>query len=193
MKTISYLLVGILLLVSCRQLPDFFKTSRKSRSPGPSLPGTYELIIYKGIDHLGRIHYPYNEKVKGIAIFDETEKFVIQLYDATRPYLSNSDPFFCSDPEIRIAFLSEKSFFGHYQFDGDTIALRFEGANLPNLTNKVEKRYYELQGDSLLIIGPARMHNGISLAEHSTWIRCRAKDENSRISFGSKLKRKFSK
>jgi hypothetical protein len=108
--------------------------------------------------------------VKGFAMFDSKNKFSIQIYDANRPRLSNNDPFFCSDPEIRIAFLSEQTSFGTCQISNDSIVFMIDAANLPNLTGKLDKRYFELHGDTMLLIAPYRRLNGILLSEYSIWV-----------------------
>jgi hypothetical protein len=170
MKTVYLLYFWALLFSSCNYLPDLLKPTKKTIESA-SIEGSWELIIYKGVDPSGRIHYPYDKDVQGFAMFDKENKFSLQVYDATRPRLSNNDPFFCSDPEIRIAFLSERSCFGTYQMRGDSILFHIDAANLPNLSGEIEKRYFELRGDTLLLIAPSRRLNGVFLAEHSVWIK----------------------
>jgi hypothetical protein len=169
MKTIYLLCFWALFFYSCDYLPDFLKPAKKT-TDAVSIYGSWELISYKGIDPSGRVHYPYGKDVKGLAVFDKNNKFSLQLYDATRPRLSNNDPFFCSDPEIRIAFLSEQSCFGMYQMRDDSVLFQIDAANLQNLSGDIEKRYCKIKGDTLLLISPGRRLNGVFLAEHSIWI-----------------------
>jgi hypothetical protein len=171
MKYVILLCITAILLTGCNFRREF-KTTKKIETASP-IVGSYELLIYKGIDPSGRIHYPYDKKVKGFATFDQQNNFSIQLYDATRPTLSNNDPFFCNDPEIRIAFLSARSCFGTYQITKDKIIFSIAAANLPNLSGHNDLRYFELHGDTLLLIAPGRRLNGIQLAEHSIWLRKR--------------------
>lgn len=171
MKTIYLLFFWALLFSSCDYLPDFLNPSKKVIETESSILGSWELLSFKGIDPSGRIHYPYDKDVKGFAMFDSKNKFSMHVYDATRPRLSNNDPFFCSDPEIRIAFLSEQSFFGMYQIHRDSILFRIDAANLPNLSGRIEKRYFELHGDTLLLVAPGRRFNGVFLAEYSIWMQ----------------------
>ena len=170
MKTLTLLVVWALLLSSCKYAPEFLK-SRQKAVEGPSITGSYHLLIYKGIDPTGRIHYPYDIEVKGFALFDNEGNYSLQLYDANRPRLSNSDPFFCSDAEIRIAFLSELSSYGNYQVQGDSIYFQPEAAHLQNLTGKTVKKYFEMHGDTLLMNAPGHRFNGVFLAEQSVWVR----------------------
>lgn len=170
MKTLILLYFWALFFTSCNYLPDSFQTLKRSADK-PSIVGSWKLLSYKGIDPSGRVHYPYNKDVKGYAVFDTENQFSLQLYDATRPRLSNNDPFFCSDPEIRIAFLSERSCFGTYQIMRDSILFHIDAANLPNLSGFTEKQYFELHGDTLLLIASYRRLNGIFLANQSIWIK----------------------
>ncbi len=170
MKTIYLLFLWVLLFTSCKYFPDFLK-NRKKGNDEPSLLGSFELLSYKGVDPSGLIHYPYDKEVKGFAVFDVNDNYSVQLYDANRPQLSNSDPFYCSNPEIRIAFLSERSSFGGYQVQGDSVLFRIEAAHIPNLEGKTEKRYFEMRGDTLLMIAAGHRLNGIFLVEHSVWVK----------------------
>lgn len=174
MKTYSLLFLWVLLFNSCKYFPDFLKNRQKTVEE-PSLVGSFELLSYKGVDPSGRVHYPYDKEVNGFAVFDENNNYAVQLYDANRPPLSNSDPFFCSNPEIRIAFLSERSSYGDYEVQGDSVLFRIEAAHLPNLEGKTEKRYFKMHGDTLLTIAPGHRLNGIFLSEHSIWIRAAEK------------------
>ena len=175
MKTITLLCAGALLFTSCKYFPDFLKPRKKDMDT-PSLIGSFELLSYKGVDPSGRVHYPYDKEVKGFAVFDENENYVFLLYDANRPALSNSDPFFCSNSEIRIAFLSERSSFGSYEVEGDSVLFKIEAAHLPNLEGKTEKRYFEMHSDTLLIIAPGRRLNGVFIREQSIWIKSAQKE-----------------
>lgn len=167
---ITYLLCfWAFFISSCEYLPKSIINPEKNTFE-QSVVGSWELLSFKGVTPSGRVHYPYDTEVKGIAFFTDENNFSIQLYDATRPRLSNKDPFFCSDPEIRIAFLSERSCFGNYEVSIDSIHFYINGANLPNLSGIKETRYYELHGDTMLLVSPIRRLNGILLAEHSIWI-----------------------
>jgi len=133
--------------------------------------GSWDLLFLKGFDPSGRIHYPYDKNIKGFAVFDKQNNFTIQYYDATRTRMSKSDPFYCSDAEIRIAFLSGASFFGNYHLSGDSLILNVKAASNPNMNSYSETRLYELRGDTLLMKAPAKKLNGILLQEHSVWRR----------------------
>lgn len=175
MKTVSILCLCALLCASCKYFPDFLKNRNKGIEE-ISIIGSFELMNYKGVDSSGRVHYPYEKEVKGFAVFDENSNYSFQLYNANRPPLSNADPFFCSNPEIRIAFLSERSSYGNYEIQGDSFLFRIEAAHLPNLEGKIEKRYFEMHGDTLLIIAPGRKLNGVFMREQSIWIRSAEKN-----------------
>ncbi|MBA7556108.1 hypothetical protein ES705_48806 [subsurface metagenome] len=129
------------------------------------------MLVLKGEDPDGHFHYPYDEDVKGFAVFDRDYNFSLQFYDATRPGLRYNDPFFCTNPEIRIAFLSGSSFFGKYRLFKDSIGMNITASLNPNLSGRQETRYYKIQGDTMLMISPVRQMNGVDLIEHSIWLK----------------------
>ena len=166
-KTISLLL--ILLLGACKYLP-------KLKQPGEpqvinQMAGTWTLITLKGEDLTGRIHYPYDEEVKGQAVFTKGMNFSIQYYDATRPALSQRDPYFCTDPEIRIAYLSANACFGTYEQKGDSLTLKISDAVNPSMGEQVCKCTLQFRGDTMLLISPLKKLNGVLMAEHAIWLR----------------------
>ncbi len=169
MRPTIFILLFCIIVAGCNLLPQ--RQPAKKIVIAPEITGSWKLLFLKGIDSSGRIHYPYDREIEGIAFFDSQHNFAIQYYDANRTALSNRDPYYCSDAEIRIAFLSGASFFGNYNISGDTLILNIRASGNPNMNFKREKRYYELRGDSLLIVAPARKLNGVIMQEHSIWKR----------------------
>lgn len=163
------ILTLFIVLSSCNLLPK--KQPAKKIEIAPEIVGSWELIYLKGIDPAGQIHYPYDKNVEGFAVFDKQHNFSIQYYDASRSGMSHADPFYCSDAEIRIAFLSGVSFFGNYKLKGDSLQLNIKAAGNPNLNYRKENGLIELRGDTLLLITPPQKLNGIYLQEHSVWKR----------------------
>ena len=159
----------ILLLFSCDYNP--FKKTLSYLEITPEIVGSWNLLILKGEDSQGHFQYPFDVKVKGYASFDGNNNFSIQYYDATRPRMKYNDPFFSSDPEIRIAFLSGQSMFGKYELFQDSVGIKIAASLNPNFSGILEKRYYKILGDTMLMIAPGRNVNGVYLKEHSIWLR----------------------
>ena len=166
-KFISLLL--ILVLTACKYFPKLNQTEEIPVIN--TMAGTWFLISLKGEDLTGRIHYPYDEEVKGQAVFTDGMNFSIQYYDATRPDLSQRDPYFCSDPEIRIAYLSSSACFGTYEQKGDSLTLNISDAANPNLGGQICKCALRFRGDTMLMISPLKKLNGVLMAEHAIWLR----------------------
>jgi len=82
-----------------------------------------------------------------------------------------NDPFFCSNAEIRIAFLSGYALFGKYKLFRDTVGIQIYSALNPNLSESYEKRYCKILGDTMLMIAPGKNINGVFLKEHSIWLK----------------------
>jgi hypothetical protein len=169
MKTFLLLTVIIFFTGSC-DLIDKMKPAKVSE-PVPGLNGSWKLINLKGVDPAGRVHYPYEKDVTGFATFDEHNYFTMQYYASSRPLLSKRDPYYCSDPEIRIAFLSGASCYGTYQLSGDSLFLRVTASINPSWSWSMKKSYFKLQGDTLLLVSSGRLLNGLFLREHSLWLR----------------------
>ena len=167
MKKAIHITICIIFLTGCNLIPQ--KQPAKKITIAPEITGTWKLLTMKGIDASGHIHYPFDRQVDGLAVFDKQNNFSIQYYDAARSSMSHSDPYYCSDAEIRIAFLSGLSFFGTYDHNADTLTLKIKASGNPNLNNRIERRYCKMRGDTLLMIAPAKKLNAIFLQEHSVW------------------------
>ena len=163
------IILCLFFVTGCNFLPQ--KQPAKKIEIAPEIAGSWELLSLKGIDPSGRIHYPYDKNVEGFAVFDKQNNFTIQYYDASRTRMSNYDPYYCSDAEIRIAFLSGASFFGNYTLKGDSVTLKIKASENPNFNYTKERRYVEILSDTLLLISPGRKLNGIYMQEHSVWKR----------------------
>jgi hypothetical protein len=169
MKNVIYT-IGILLLICSCDLINKMKPAQAVK-PSPSLTGSWNLLSLKGIDQAGHTHFPYEKEVKGFATFDTTQKFSLQYYAASRQALSKRDAYYCSDPEIRIAFLSGYSCFGTYRLAGDSLFLQITASMNPSSSWSEEKKYIEIHGDTLLLVSKGIILNGMMLIEHSVWIR----------------------
>ena len=169
MRPAIFTLFFFILLSGCNLLPE--KPPAKKIEVVPGIVGSWELIYLKGVDPAGQVHYPYDKNVEGFAVFDRQHNFSIQYYDASRTAMSRTDPYYCSDAEIRIAFLSGASFFGNYKLESDSLQLNIKAADNPNLNHRQETGLIKLHGDTLLLITPPQRLNGIYLQEHSLWKR----------------------
>ena len=174
MKRILFFLLVAGLLSSCKYLPEQFRRNKQVVEAPIKLPkiaGTWKLLNLEARDMAGKVYYPYDEKVQGMALFNDSTHFSIQYYDATRPALSQQDPFYCTDPEIRIAFLSGSAFYGYYEEYPDTLELKIITGFNPNLQLRKRKYSIQFKGDTLLMQAPIRRWNGVLLSEHSIWLR----------------------
>ncbi len=169
MKPLVIYLAASLLFISCIDNP--FKKPARKIEIAQKIVGSWNLLVLKVEDSNGHFHYPFNEEIQGFAVFDRNNNFSLQYYDATRPRMRSNDPFFCADPEIRIAFLSASSFFGKYKLLRDSVDMNIMGSLNPNLKGIREKRLYKIQGDTMLLIAQGRKMNGVYFREHSIWLR----------------------
>ena len=169
MKT--FLLTAVLLyfLSSCNLLP--VKKPTQNENPIPDLTGSWKILTMKGVDAAGRIHYPFEKEVNGFTTFDRANNFSMQFYASSRPVFSNRDPYFCSDAEIRIAFLSESSAYGTFRQTTDSIFLQTVASNNPSRSWSHDRYAYKIHGDTLLLISSPKKINGQLLAEYSVWLR----------------------
>lgn len=169
MKPGKLFLFLLILITGCNLLPK--KQPATKIEVVPEIIGSWKLLQVKGVDKSGHIHYPYDKSVEGFAVFDKQQNFSIQYYDASRSGMSHADPYYCSDAEIRIAFLSGVSYFGDYKLSGDSLQLNIKASVNPNLNYRKGTGVIKLQGDTLLLITPSQKLNGIYLQEHSVWKR----------------------
>lgn len=174
MKALCFTFTFLWLYVSCDF--DFKKNNNLTETPLPDITGSWKLLFLKGEDLSGRIHYPYDKKAEGFLVFDEYQNYAIQFYDATRPRLENKDPYFGTNSELRIAFLSGCSSFGKYKHTRDSITLEINMASISNRSSDIFRNYYELHGDTLLMMAPWNKLAGVTMTELSVWIRINHSD-----------------
>ena len=167
-NTISFFLLTVLFF-SCIENP--FKKTAKDIVITPKIVGSWNLLLLKAEDSQGHFQYPFDKEVKGFACFDSDNNFSVQYFDATRPRMKSNDPFFSSDSEIRIAFLSGQSLFGKYSLFKDTVSMNIDASLNPNLSGNGEKWYYRIKGDTMLMIAPYKKLNGVILKEYSIWLK----------------------
>lgn len=142
---------------------------KNKAEPLPSVNGTWELLSLQGEDLAGNINYPFEMNAEGICFFDANNNFSIQYSAPDRPRLSRQDPYYCEDPEIRIAYLSARAFYGTYQLTADTVAFNIENSSFSNISGLLMKYAYRTQGDTLHLISPKMRLNGQVINEHSFW------------------------
>ncbi|MBN1598722.1 MAG: lipocalin-like domain-containing protein [Bacteroidales bacterium] len=169
MKTKIILFIALVLLASCNIGQN--KKPAIQVQTGDALTGTWKLLVYKTESPDGHIKYPFEKDVDGMAVFDRKNNFSFQFYDGSRSRFLKSDPYFSTNPEIRIAFLTSRTSFGKYQINADTVFLKIKAALIPNYSGTVTKYFFKIKGDTLLMISPGMLQAGDLLSEHTIWIK----------------------
>jgi hypothetical protein len=117
------------------------------------LIGAWSLLECAEIMQDGSKRLPYGEGALGQVIYTADGRMTAQLVRAGRPTLASDDYRDAPIELMAAAFQNYFGYFGRYEVDAGagTVTHFIEGASIPNLENKAQKRTFRLEGDRLVL------------------------------------------
>ena len=141
----------------------------------PSFAGTWHLVDAFALTPDGRrLPSPLGEKVLGQIMYDSAGNMSAQLMSDARPLFSARSMDEVPAEEVKQAFLSFTSYWGRYRIDpiAGTVTHSVVGASAPSWSGGDQLRYYELDGDRLILkTPPIRGRDGVKLVQQLIWAR----------------------
>lgn len=131
--------------------------------------GTWQLLESYSERASGRAPFPLGAKVIGRLNYDRAGNMAAQLMGDQRPPFTSRDPREVSDREYRDAFQTYTAYFGSYAVNPaqSTVTHHVVGATVPNWPGNDQLRYYELQGDRLILRTPPMRGNDGEKSVHT--------------------------
>jgi hypothetical protein len=137
----------------------------------PSLIGTWNLLSWEIRASVGTVTYPLGESPRGVIVYDESGRMAVQLMDPDRLPSESSDPFGAEPDEIVTAWMGFISYAGRYEVDSRqlTVTHHLEICSFPNWVGTEQRRFYEFDGDLLVLSTPPISLGGESTVSTLLW------------------------
>ena len=118
--------------------------------------GSWKLVSSEMRTSSGAIHYPLGENCEGRMIFDELGNFSAQLMRPDRPAFASDDLLRGTDAEIRTAYQGYVAFWSRITIDEEKQEATYEveGSLFPNWLGHQNLRYYEFEGNRMILRTP---------------------------------------
>jgi hypothetical protein len=119
----------------------------------PTLVGTWNLLSWEVRSSIGTTTRPIGESPTGVITYDATGRMAVQLMSGDRPRCESPDPFGATPDEIVAAWMGFISYAGRYEHDpvGKTVIHHVEICSFPNWVGTTQERFYEFDGDLLVL------------------------------------------
>ncbi len=144
----------------------------------PAIPfaGSWKLISSEMRTSSGDVHFPLGADCVGRLMVDDEGNFSVQLMQPGRPEFSSGDILRGTEEEIRAAYQGYVGFWANIDVDPKerTISYQVEGSLFPNWIGQDNLRYYELEGDRLILKTPAFLMAEQQVTGVLTWQRISA-------------------
>lgn len=136
----------------------------------PMLAGTWTLAAAEVLHADGTRTADFGVAPRGLLLIDKQGHYSLQIFRADRPRFASGDKAKGSEAEYRAAVMGSSTHFGTVSVDGARGELIFhiEGASFPNWEGRVQRRQYELKGDTLSYRVPPRPNGDVPI---SVWRR----------------------
>ncbi|BFI61159.1 lipocalin-like domain-containing protein [Yersinia pseudotuberculosis] len=133
--------------------------------------GSWSLISQHFILPDNSIHYPMGQNMLGRINYEKQGTMAAQLYCGDRAKFATEDWLQGSDSEIKNAFLTALTYFGHYYINEEqgTVTHTVEGCLFPNWVGSQQIRHYQFEEDRLTLRTPPLQMNNSSLVGVLIW------------------------
>lgn len=146
--TLAFLtLAAVFVLPASRALETKRATAKNTAG---KITGTWKLVSFEARAANGEIRYPSGRDATGYIMYDTTGRMAVQFMRAARPAFTSRP---ATPEEKRQAFDSYTAYFANYEInEPEGIVIHHMEGNLnPNLTGTDYIRYYEFEGDKLIL------------------------------------------
>ena len=142
-------------------------------SPLDQFAGSWRLVSAEGHSTDGSVTYDWGKQPLGRAMFDTGGRLSLHLVDPDRPDFESADFLRPTADELSKAFNGYFGYFGSCTVDPDqkTVTFHIEGAAYPNYIGSDQVRYYEIEGNTLVLRTPPERAGGEDIVYYVTWER----------------------
>ena len=133
--------------------------------------GQWRLVSYVARADDGSVTYPLGSNPTGSLVYTAGGWMSVQLAATDRSQLPTDGVWGGSESDRAAAYASYFAYCGMYAISGDTIVHNIEMCLLPNWVGTDQVRYFEVNGDELLLRTPPIEVGGTTLVNDLTWAR----------------------
>lgn len=137
----------------------------------PSLFGIWGLLSWEIRSSDGAVTHPIGMNPKGVITYDEGGRMAVQLMQSDRPLSESADPFAAAPEEIVAAWMGFISYAGRYDHDSveRRVVHHVEICSFPNWVGSKQVRFYDFDGDLLVLSTPPISLGGDSAVSTLFW------------------------
>jgi Lipocalin-like domain len=133
--------------------------------------GSWRLTGWRRIDASGNITYPLGRDAVGLLIYGPDGSMAVQLAARNRRPIKTSDPLSGDSDELARAYSTCLAYFGTYEVEGDWIVHRITESLFPNWSNTEQRRPYNCDGKTLVLLTPPGESANGAVFNELTWER----------------------
>ena len=133
--------------------------------------GTWRLTSYSAVTSGGRTIYPMGRNAQGRLTYEAGGRMAVQLADPDRAAFAAVDPLATTDAEVRAAFEGYLAYYGSYTIHADQgiVVHHLEMSLIPNWMDGDLVRYFDLQGERLILKTPPTLFGGGERVSSLIW------------------------
>lgn len=152
--SISFFL--ILGFSSCKQKVDLNKSAENTENVNMSIKnfiGSWELKEWSAELTSGKTVYPFGENVLGRITYDDLGNMAVQIMKRNRSNFLSEDPLQAQPDEVIDAYNGFIAYCGKYEVDLEDhqVVHQIEISSFPNWVGQNQMRFFEFQGDKLIL------------------------------------------
>lgn len=140
-------------------------------SCSPSILGTWNLLSWEIRSSNGNVTRPLGEDPKGLITYDQGGRMAVQLMQTDRSASESADPFAAAPHEIVEAWMGFISYAGRYEIDPseNRVVHHVEICSFPNWVGSRQERFYDFDGELLVLSTPPISLGGESTVSTLVW------------------------
>lgn len=126
------------------------------RSEIPAIVGAWRLKTFRIESSAGEAIYPFGESAQGLLLYSRCGLVSAQLMRTDRPLFESDDQQVGTDSESAENFRNCVSYFGTFEVHEEEgfVVHHVESSLFPNWAGVAQKRFFELDGNTLSITTP---------------------------------------
>jgi hypothetical protein len=136
-----------------------------------NLVGTWSLVSLEHRREDGQIIQLFGKDAIGLGTFTEDGYFFSSLMPSNRPKFTSKDVMGGTKEEKASAVETHSSYCGRYEVQGNKIIQHVEMSLFPNWVGGKQERFFEVEGERLIISSPPMLIRGEKTRGYSIWER----------------------
>ncbi|MFW9259890.1 lipocalin-like domain-containing protein [Nostoc sp. CALU 546] len=133
--------------------------------------GTWQLVSWENRDSDGNVIYPYGQDAIGYIMYNADGYMSVNIMMANRSNFASEVILTGTTEEQAVASQSYLAYCGNYEIQSDKIIHYIATSLFPNWVGTVQERFFQFEGDRLVLSTPPLSVSGKQQTAHLTWER----------------------